>query len=81
MPWVRAWVPETVVSQNLSFGGACHACIAVAMAVVLRLLHGIDLIRHGLDILCFIWRDLLNAFILPVDILPISHYGLVFAFI
>lgn len=57
------------------------ACVAMAMAVVLCLLYSIDLVCHGLDILCLVWRDLLNALVLPVDIFPISHYGLVFAFV
>ena len=57
------------------------ACIAMAVAIVLCLLHGIDLIRHSLDILCLVWRDLLNALVLPVDVFPIRHFILVFAFI
>ena len=49
------------------------------MAVVLGLLDGIDLVGHGLDILCLIWRDLLNALVLPVDVLPVDHCNLIFA--
>lgn len=57
------------------------ACIAMAMTVVLCFLHGIDLIRHGLDIFCFIWRDLLHALVLPMDVLSIGHGGLVCGFV
>lgn len=45
----------------------------MAMAVVLCLLHGIDLVRHSLDILRLVWRDLLNPLVLPVDVLPVGY--------
>lgn len=60
---------------------ACHTCVAMAMAIVLGLLHGIDLVRHSLDILCLVWRDLLNALVLPMDVLPLGHCNLIFGFV
>ena len=60
---------------------AYHTSITMTMAVVLCLLHGIDLVSHGLNILCFIWWDLLHALILPTDVFPIGHGDLVFAFV
>ena len=53
----------------------------MAMAVVLSLLHGIDLVSHSLDILGLVWWYLLDALILPMDVFPHGHCGLVFVFI
>ena len=53
----------------------------MAMAVVLCLLHSIDLIRHGLYIFSFVRGYLLDALVLPMDVLPVGHGGLVFAFV
>ena len=57
------------------------ACVAVAMAVVLCLLHGIDLVCYGLNVLGLVWGNLLNALVLPVNVLPVGHSRLVFAFV
>lgn len=56
-------------------------CITVAMAVVLCLLHGIDLVCHGLNVLGLVWGNLLHALVLPVNVLPLGHGRLVFAFV
>ena len=53
----------------------------MAMTVVLRLLHSIDLVCHGLNVLGLVWRNLFDTLVLPMDIFPISHGGLVFAFV
>ena len=53
----------------------------MSMAVVLSLLHGIDLIGHSLDVLGFVGWDLLDALVLPMDVLPVGHGILVFSFV
>lgn len=57
------------------------ACVAMAMAVILCFLHSIDLVCHGLNILSFVGRDFFNALVLPMNVFPAGHGGLVFAFI
>ena len=56
-------------------------CVAMAMAVVLCLLHGIDLVCHSLYVLGLIWWNFFNTLVLPMNIFPIGHGGLVFAFV
>lgn len=70
-----------VVSQTLPFRDAGHTCVTMAMAVILCFLHGIDLVRHGLNIFCLVWRDLLNALVLPMNVFPVGHGDLVFGFV
>ena len=53
----------------------------MTMAVVLCFLHSIDLVCHGLDVLGFVWWDFLDALVLPMDVFPVGHCGLVFAFV
>ena len=45
----------------------------MAMRVILRLLHRIDLVRYRLYILCLVWWDLLHSFCLPVYVCPVGH--------
>lgn len=52
-------------------------CVAMTMAVVLRLLYSIDLVCHNLNILGLVWWNLFDALVLPVNIFPIGHGGLV----
>ena len=51
------------------------------MSVGLRLLHVVDHIRHGLNVLGFVWGDLLHAFVPPMDVFPVGHWGLSFGFV
>ena len=57
------------------------ACVAMAVAVVLCLLHGVNLVRHSLNILCLIGRDFLDALVLPMDVFPVRHCIMIFAFV
>lgn len=61
--------------------GSSLACVAMAMAVILCFLYSIDLVCHGLNVLSFVGRDLFNALVLPMNVFPAGHGGLVFAFI
>ena len=67
------------VSQELK--GGVTTRVAMAMAVVLCFLHRIDHICHSLDIFRLVGWDLLDAIVLPVDVFPIGHGILAFAFV
>ena len=56
-------------------------CIAMTMRIVLCLLHGIDLISYSLDVLGFVGWDLLDSLILPMNVFPVGHCGLIFSFV
>lgn len=43
------------------------------MTVPLCLLASIDHIRYGLDIFCLVRRDLLDAFGIPANVVPLGH--------
>ncbi len=43
------------------------------MAVPLCLLASIDHIRYGLNIFCLVRRDLLDAFGIPANVVPLGH--------
>ena len=73
---------QIIFDDKLAFDNTLSAsmCASVAMAVivVLRLLHGVDHVRYSLYVFLLVWGNILYSLILPINIRSRGHYPLVF---